>query len=310
ASEDPPVLAAPEPRGVAPGKDGDGAAALPELVVMVQCESFADPVELFGEPGPALPGLAAARARAWQWGDLQVSGFGAYTMRTEFAALFGREEEALGFRRYDPFLSALGEASYALPHRLGTEAWESQFVHPHDMRFYGRDRLLPAAGFAELVGETHFAPPAPGEGRYVGDAAIASELLARAQRAQRPTLLYAVTIENHGPWAAGKDSGVPALVANYRRLVGRGDAMLARLDAGLAALRRPALLVFFGDHRPSIPGACVPGGARHTPYVMVRYNGAGEPVHAPFAARHDRTPAALHHAVLDTMLGRTPAGVA
>ncbi|HUD29799.1 MAG TPA: LTA synthase family protein, partial [Novosphingobium sp.] len=30
----------------------------PELVVMIQCESFADPVELFGDPALLLPGLA------------------------------------------------------------------------------------------------------------------------------------------------------------------------------------------------------------------------------------------------------------
>ncbi|MFS0851486.1 LTA synthase family protein [Novosphingobium panipatense] len=274
----------------------------PELIVAIQCESFADPADLFAEP-QALPGLAAARGQAWQWGRLQVSGFGAYTMRTEYGVLFGRDEEALGFRRYDPFLTALNEASYALPARL--KGWRSLFVHPHDMRFYGRDRIMPAAGFAELVGEDRFPQPGPGEGRYVTDAAMIDTILTLTGAAEGPSLIYAVTIENHGPWAPSGEPGSGDLVQSYMRLVRNSDAMLTRLQEGLSRLQRPALLVFFGDHRPSIPGATAPGGERHTPYVMVRLDAAGQVIRGD--NRHaDLTPAGLHHAILDAVLG-TPA---
>lgn len=278
----------------------------PEHIVIIQCESFADPIELFGDPTLALPGLAAARQSAMQWGNLEVSGFGAYTMRTEYGVLFGRDEDALGFRRYDPFLTALGDATYALPARLAN--WRSLFVHPHDMRFYGRDRIMPAGGFAELVGESHFASPAPGEGRYVSDAAMREVILERMRACQQPSLLYAVTIENHGPWAPdARGGGSPDLVEGYMRLVRRGDAMLDDLTKGLGALGRPALLVFFGDHRPSIPGASTPPpagtkGARHTPYVMIRLDAQGQPVPGD-NRRVDLTPAQLHHAVLNCALG-------
>jgi len=287
----------------------------PELIVVIQCESFADPVELFGDPALALPGLAAARGQAMQWGNLNVSGFGAYTMRTEYGVLFGRDEAALGFRRYDPFLTATQDAGYAMPARLreGGGDWRSLFVHPHDMRFYNRNTIMPAGGFAELVGEGHFAPPAPGEGRYVTDAAMADTILDLAglnlaKGTAQPTLIYAVTIENHGPWAPdSRGGGSPDLVDGYMRLVRHGDAMLTRLVDGLAALRRPALLIFFGDHRPSIPGASVPPDARaatgrHTPYVMLRLDGAGKPVPGT-NRRADLTPAQLHHAILDAALG-------
>jgi len=281
----------------------------PELVIVIQCESFADPAELFGDPDLALPALGLARENARQWGNLEVSGFGAYTMRTEYGVLFGREEEALGFRRYDPFLTALGEASWAIPARLTAEGgarWRSLFAHPHDMRFYGRDRIMPAGGFARLVGEDEFAPPAPGQGRYVTDAAMAQRIAELAAQADAPTLIYAVTIENHGPWApddaAGGASGGPNLVRSYLRLARHGDDMLAHLQRSIGALGRPALLVFFGDHRPSIPGASLPGGARHTPYVMLSFDAAGR-IMAGDNRRVDLTPAALHHAVLDTALG-------
>ncbi|SLK11899.1 LTA synthase family protein [Novosphingobium mathurense] len=273
-----------------------------ELAVIIQCESFADPAELFGDPGLTLPGLDAARAHAWQSGCLHVSGFGAYTMRTEYGVLFGRDEEALGFRRYDPFLTALGEHSYALPNRLKAAGWQSLFLHPHDMRFYGRDRIMPAGGFAELVGQDRFAPPQANEGRYVTDAAIADEIARLARDLVAPTMLYAVTIENHGPWAPEQVTGPGALTESYLRLVRNSDAMLQRLMDELAALQRPATLVFFGDHRPSIPGVTAPGGARHTPYVIVRLDSTGQPLRGT-AKPIDLTPAQLHHAVLETLTG-------
>lgn len=283
--------------------------APPALVVVVQCESFADPAELFADPRLALPGLAAARNSAFQWGQLEVSGFGAYTMRTEYGVLFGRSEAALGFRRYDPFLTALGDASYALPARLKGAGWHSLFAHPHDLRFYGRDRIMPAGGFAELVGEERFPPPAADEGRYVTDAAVAQEIVSLAAAATGPTLIYAVTIENHGPWATDLSMEQSVLSQGYLRLVRNSDAMLTTLLDGLATLGRRSLLVFFGDHRPSIPGVVTPGRSRHTPYVMVCLDEAGEIVLGD-NRRVDLTPAELHHAILGVVLGggeETPA---
>lgn len=262
-----------------------------QLVVIVQCESFTDPVALFGDPALALPGLEAARSLAWQQGQLLVSGFGAYTMRTEYGVLFGRGEELLGVRRFDPFLTAHSEVSWALPNRLECSEWNSWFVHPHDMRFYGRDRLMPEAGFAALVGEDRFAPPGPDQGRYVTDEAIANTVLKLAQDRARAALIYAVTIENHGPWPAC-DEGAP-----YLNLLAHSDAMLMRLLDELPRLGRPATLCFFGDHRPSIPGAIEPGPERYTPYALVRFASDGTPIMGSGMGQN-LTPAELHHAIL------------
>ena len=269
----------------------------PWIIVVVQCESFADPVELFGDESNALAQLARSRQNAWLWGNLQVSGFGAYTMRTEYGVLFGRSEEELGFRRFDPYLTALNDTDLALPNKLGMERWRSVFVHPHDMRFYNRHLILPKAGFSELVGESLFATPAPQAGRYVTDAAVADKIIEIAHQASTPTFIYAVTMENHGPWANHGGAEIDQMIANYNRLVKAGDLMLGRLREGLASMKKPALLTFFGDHRPSIPGASEPGGPRHTPYVMVQFNADGR-IASGREARLDLTPAQLHQAIV------------
>ncbi len=270
-----------------------------QLVVIVQCESLTDPAEMLGDPALALPGLERARKIAWQCGRLQVSGFGAYTMRTEYGVLFGRGEDALGMRRFDPFLTANTETSWALANRLDPDHWTRRFLHPHDMRFYGRDRLMPASGFDELVGEEAFSPPGPNEGRYVTDAAMTDRILALAQDRSRAGLIYAVTIENHGPWPPADPEG-ETCIAPYLRLLAHSDAMLSRLLDRLPQMGRPVTLCFFGDHRPSIPGASEPGRERHTPYVLLRFAADGQPIVGEGDDR-DLTPAALHHAILDVI---------
>lgn len=272
------------------------AAATSDLVIVVQCESFADPAELFDDLQLALPGLTTARQAAWRHGRLLVSGFGAYTMRTEFGVMFGRDEEALGFRRFDPYLSALGEVSHALPARLARSGWRSVFLHPHDLRFYGRDRILSAAGFTQLVGPEDFAPPSAG--RYVTDWAVVDAIMARAERASGPHLLHAVTIENHGPWPVDRGQQQNPKSDTYLDLVRRGDAALSRLMLEIAALKRPSILLFYGDHRPSIPGAVTPGGDRHTPYVLLRFAADGTLLKG---CERDLTPAQLHHELLLTI---------
>lgn len=269
-----------------------------QLVVVIQCESFADPADLFDDPGEPLAGLARARALAWSSGRLMVSGFGAYTMRTEFGALFGIGEDALGLRRFDPFLTATSAANLSLPNRLAGRDWTKVFLHPHDMRFYGRDRLMPAAGFDTLIGESAFSASDHVEGRYVTDAALCDKLLELADAgADGSTLIYAVTIENHGPWASDEHKSLKDNKDAYLRLLRRSDAMLSRLIEQLPKLGRPTTLCFFGDHRPSIPKVCTPGGDKHTPFVILKFGANGTPIPAP-GPPQDLTPAALHHEIL------------
>ncbi|MGY6552338.1 MAG: LTA synthase family protein [Erythrobacter sp.] len=273
-----------------------------QLVIIVQCESFTDPADIWGDPALVLPGLARARSAAQHSGRLMVHGFGAYTMRTEYGVLFGRGESALGLRKFDPFLTAHREASYSLARRLDPASWTCHFVHPHDLRFYRRDRLMPAAGFTSLIGEDAFVQPSRQEGRYVSDAAVADKIVELAHATSASSLIYAVTIANHGPWPASR-GGVPgASGQQYLEFVKRSDAMLARLIDAAETMERPVILCFFGDHRPSIPGISEPGAERHTPYVLLNFGPDGKPRQAGEGHERDLTPAELHHLVLKVIV--------
>ncbi|MCL1513339.1 LTA synthase family protein [Parasaccharibacter sp. TMW 2.1891] len=268
-------------------------AAAPESVIVIQCESFADPAELKNEWSP-LPELVRCRQEAVQWGRLLPSGLGAYTMRSEYGVLCGDDEEMLSYRRFDPFLTADQSPSHALPNRLKHFYETALFLHPYDLRFYGRNRLLPLWGFNDVIGRECFSEQ-DRVGPYVGDAALTARLLTYLQKNDH-FLAYCVTIENHGPWKKGRleqSSGAEA----WHQHVQNGDAMLRELLAEIKGSGRDIMLVFFGDHRPALEALpAVEGLERGTPYVILRPNGpegsrvSSEPV--------DVTPAELHRSIL------------
>ena len=286
--------AAPQPPTAVAG------TAARDVVVVVQCESFALPGMFAQEQarGVALPELERAQARARSAGGLLVSGFGAYTMRTEYGVLFGREEQELAFRQYDPFLTAADDRQFSLPWRLRQAGYQSVFMHPHSLAFYGRDRLMPTIGFDvvdDSMGEHTPTRATP----YPEDTALAARMIDRIRTASGPLFLYAVTMENHAPWPGAPDEAL----GHYLRHLRNSDTMLGMLVDELDRLGRKSLLVFFGDHRPSIPGVNSVTQERTTPYVCVEFPATeGKASRVP---QQDMTPAALHHLIEGLAVHRT-----
>lgn len=256
-----------------------------EVVLVVQCESFADPSIFEGVNRDIVPNLTMARASAHTYGDLLVSGFGAYTMRTEYGVLFGRDEAQLGFRQYDPFLTAQREASYALPARLKEAGYRTLFIHPHGLQFYRRDRLMPAIGF-DVVDDCAALRESASSEKYVSDTDLADTLLQKIDNEKSPVFIYAVTMENHGPWAGRPQEALDT----YLRHIRSSDQMLGKLVSGLEERQRSSLIVFFGDHRPSIQGIAYRDRERSTPFVVLQSE-KGESV------KTSLTPAELHHLI-------------
>lgn len=264
-----------------------------DVVCIVQCESFMDPNDLPGSR-PSLPVYERLTRTALRRGHLRLGHFGAYTMRSEYGVLFGRNEGDLGFRRYDPYLTAQGETSLCLAARLKDLFTRRIFLHPHDLRFYERDRLIPAAGFTTLIGPEAFDENALC-GTYVGDDALAREIVRLAgESAAQSLFLYAVTIENHGPWSANAE-GASSPLDGYKSHMENADKMLKTLDLAFRASGKRTLFAFFGDHQPSLPGAVTPKAPRRTPYFIARYGTA--PATQPTPPT-DLTPAQLHDAIL------------
>jgi hypothetical protein len=290
------------------------AAGSARPIVLVQCESFFDARRLTPEFAPLLPGYAACCNSGLISGRLVVPGWGANTMRTEFAVLSGVAEEALGYDRFNPYYALARAPLASQVWRLRAAGYRAICLHPFDRRFFRRDLAMPALGFdafycSRTLGGARRPP-------YFADPDLAREIL-RVLDAEGPRcFLFAITMGNHGPWSLGgppidpavsrgfDPGGVPQGAELERYLDGlrRSDEMLQILMAGLRERRNGALLGFYGDHLPSLPRAFAHYGfdEPHSDYAIWPAEGA-PPRRADLPA-HD-----LGRHIVDHVLSKQPA---
>ncbi|MFC7554474.1 hypothetical protein ACFQU7_23125 [Pseudoroseomonas wenyumeiae] len=105
-------------------------------------------------------------------------------------------------------------------------------LHPFDRRFFGRHRVMPALGFGGFDSIRQFRA-APRVGKYVADAAVAARIVEELSGASGPVLVFAVTMQAHGPWPG------PDPQARWLEHLRDADAMLGALADAAARLDRP-----------------------------------------------------------------------
>ncbi|HEX3860098.1 MAG TPA: LTA synthase family protein [Stellaceae bacterium] len=281
-------------------------------VIIVQCESFFDARRLSPQiPRDFLPGFEACCASAVQYGHVEVPGWGANTMRAEFAVVSGIAESELGYDRFNPYYALARVPLDSQVWRMRRGGYRTLCLHPFDARFFRRDVVMPALGFERFLDRRVLGgsstPP------YAPDPDLASHILHTLDAEGPCSLIFAITMGNHGPWlpqgpaldptvtALFDPAGMPGGAELLRYLDGlrRSDAMLRLLMAGLEERKSPAILAFYGDHLPSLPNAFAHFGFTepHSDYVIWRAN-----QEAGMTRRHDLQAHQLGRAVVDLVL--------
>lgn len=259
-------------------------------MILVQGESFFDIRRLFAcarEDSPvALVNFDRACATGLLSGPLEVSAWGANTLRTEFAVLSMIPESELGIHRFNPYLYVAREPVWTLARHLRSLGYRTICVHPFSKRFFGRGRVYGNLGFDEFIDIDAFAD-AVRCGPYVCDRAIAEMVgkIITTRADDRPIFVFAITMEAHGPWLKGARSGkllphlptLPAALASYglARLLyhlKHTDRMIGDLMELAARLERNAVLGVYGDHLPILPETYEQAGFHETAtdYVVWR----------------------------------------
>jgi hypothetical protein len=280
-------------------------------VIIVQCESFFDARRVTPlVPADLLPAFDACRREAAMHGRLEVPGWGANTMRTEFAVLTGIPDTKLGYDRFNPYFALARAPIVSQAWRLRRHGYRAVCLHPFDRRFFRRDLAMPALGFEKFLGRETLGgsrvPP------YYPDPDLAQQVLQVLDAEGPQTFIFVITMENHGPWheaapsldeelsAAFDPESLPQRDQLLRYLDGlrRSDRMLQILAEGLTERGNDGVLAFYGDHLPSFPRAFHYFGFEelHSDYVIW-------PGHAESPQRVDLLAHQLGNAVVDLVLG-------
>ncbi len=232
-------------------------------VVCIMNESFADLSELDGASwGYDGPSFASSLDDALAQGSLNVSVLGGGTCNTEFEFLTGVSLAYVGDGKYPYSLYDLSVAP-SLARQFSDLGYETTAMHPNYATNWNRDRVYEALGFDEFLSIDDFA----GDEVYhsgVSDAATYDKCLELLENSDEPQFIFDVTMQNHSGYDQNNLGDVEqyhvdglsdydnARLSEYLACIDESDRALEEFLGELAELDRPVVVVFFGDHQPSL----------------------------------------------------------
>jgi uncharacterized sulfatase len=161
----------------------------------------------------------------------------------------------------------LADQAAGLARSAGAMGYSTHFYHPYKQNFWGRDKAIPALGYQHGHFDSEF-NTLDQKGFYTSDRALVQRILEQSQADSAPQLLYAVTMQGHGPFNQSRygqqelEAACPGESESNRQTLntyytGVVDAMasLQSLIDGLDASGKRYLLLAFGDHQPYLMSA-------------------------------------------------------
>ncbi|WP_161520176.1 MULTISPECIES: LTA synthase family protein [Bacillus] len=234
-------------------------------IIFVMSESFWDPTKVtnlsFSEdPVPNLHHYI----ENFPGGQTISPTFGGNTANVEFEALTSYSMSLLkpGSIPYQQVITNKKEIP-SIPTVLKKEGYYTSAIHSFGRTFFKRDDVYKVLGFDKFNAEDTM-ENVDIDGDYISDLAMSKEIIAELEEQKQPTFIHAVTMQNHFPFTEGRFgenlieiSGLENEESNgeletYTEGLRRSDEALQYLIEQLDNLDRPTLLVFFGDHLPSL----------------------------------------------------------
>lgn len=226
-----------------------GNAKKPNVVVIMS-ESFADFRRVSSTPlaTDAYDAFDRAADRSRKC-SVVVPTFASYTVRTEFELMFGLPVRSL-MDTITPQQEISVEAPASMVSYLDRIGYQTVYVHPFTGTFYGRDEIYATYGFDRMLFDEDLTVPVEYFGNgYISDRTVANQILQLMQESDAPLYVHATTMQNHQPydWIENQSE----LNVYLEGVRATGDALCALMD-GIEALNEPTVLLFVGDHFPSM----------------------------------------------------------
>jgi phosphoglycerol transferase MdoB-like AlkP superfamily enzyme len=228
-------------------------------IIIVMSESFWDPTEL---PGVTITPDPIPNVRALRSGSMFSPEFGGMTANVEFEALTGFSNAFLpaGSIPYQQYVRAPVPSMATF---LKSQGYETRAIHPGTSWFWNRTPVYADFGFDDFKSEENL-PYLEKRGPLASDAAMTEEIIREADATDDPVFLFAVSLQNHGPYEPNRYYNPTHKVQAPTSQWAKGSLLsftegAADADKGLGRLvewaknrRRPTVIAFFGDHLPPL----------------------------------------------------------
>ncbi|MDE5933520.1 MAG: LTA synthase family protein, partial [Lachnospiraceae bacterium] len=237
---------------------------LPDIIVIMN-EAFADigdvgEIETNIDYMPFYHSLTTCSNTAV--GRALVSVQGGNTCQSEYEFLTGNSIEFAP--NVVPYVAEMRGDIYSLVSTLKSNGYYAKATHPYTATNWNRNVVYRYMQFDEMIFIEDYSG-AEYIGGKVSDRAIYQKILTWLKEdAEEPQFVFAVTMQNHGGYSGqaireGEEFPVtregrtePGEVEEYLSLIYESDRALEELIAEVDALKRPTIVVMFGDHFPTM----------------------------------------------------------
>ena len=236
-------------------------------IIAIMSESYAD-LRVHGDFQTTVPVMSYYDSLQENTirGNLAVSVLGGGTCNSEFEFLTGLTTAFLpnGVMAYQQYI---GSETPSMASILKDQGYKAIAFHPGKPDSWRRNSVYPYFGFEEFLTEEDMENPKYMRGAYVTDSSDYKEVirLFEEKAEDEKLFLFNVTIQNHGGYQLDT-VGMPKWVSmqgkygryteteQYLSLMQASDTALQELITYFKKVDEPTLIVFFGDHQPSVEG--------------------------------------------------------
>lgn len=248
------------------GKEPVATVEKPNIIAIMN-ESYAD-LRIHGDFKTAVPVMSYYDSLQENTirGNLAVSVLGGGTCNSEFEFLTGLTTAFLpnGVMAYQQYI---GNETPSMASILKAQGYKAIAFHPGKPDSWRRNSVYPYFGFEEFLTEEDMENPKYMRGAYVTDSSNYKEVIRLFEEKEddEKLFLFNVTIQNHGGYQLDT-VGIPKWVSmlgkygnfseteQYLSLMYASDNALRELISYFKKVDEPTLIVFFGDHQPSVEG--------------------------------------------------------
>lgn len=246
--------------GVSQARSSDNAA--PPNVVVLMSEAFWDPTLLPSVTYSEDPLRFFHSLHAQQSQNYQISpAFAGATANVEFEALTGFSNAFLPYGSI-PYQQYINRPVPSLASHFSSMGYETTAIHTYHGWFWRRNQVYQHFGFDKFLDSKEFANDQK-KGMYLADDALTGRIITELSEAKKPKFIFAVSMQNHSPYAAGRYAENTIKVSSpqlgptqrdtletYAQGIRDADRAFETLVKAVEASGKPTLILFFGDHLP------------------------------------------------------------
>ncbi|GMX65586.1 hypothetical protein Elgi_48570 [Paenibacillus elgii] len=235
----------------------------PPNIIILLSEAFWDITQIkslqFSEdPAPMFHALQ----EKFTHGTLLSPMFGGGTANVELEVLTGH---SMRFFPEDstPYEQYIKQPTASLASLLAGQGYKTTAISPFYHWFFNSSEVYKHLGFSRFISLEYFNPDEY-VGPYIGDHAVVRRIIEESERNPGPDFIFANTMENHYHYWPGKfkknhievkshmSNAVTGIAETYAQGLSGADRALQELVLHFSRLKEPTIIVFFGDHLPSL----------------------------------------------------------